>query len=151
MAFIALAADRATAEKTATASPADPTRAYDFGAVAKGGVGGKKLAVTSLDDDPKSSQRGTLRWAVEQEGPRIVRFRVAGNIRLRAPLEIRNPFITIDGSDAPDFGIWPTEQCFRTPIRNLGPGGWPGSTSRLLRSVELSVSIGNPAGSSHND
>ena len=100
-----MAPDSDSAEEAATASPADPARAYGFGAVAKGSVGGKELAVTSLDDDPKSPPPGTLRWAVEQGGPRTVRFRIADNIRLQAPLEVREAFLTIDGSNAPGLGI----------------------------------------------
>ena len=86
-------------------SPADPAAAYGFGAATKGGSGGAELLVTSLDDDPKSPQPGTLRWAVERKGPRIIRFRAAGNLRLRTALEIHEPFLTIDGSDAPGFGV----------------------------------------------
>ncbi|MGC3971812.1 MAG: hypothetical protein QM775_32060 [Pirellulales bacterium] len=105
MALSVAATNGALADETIVVRPADPAHAFGFGAASKGGTGGRELAVTSLDDDPKSPQPGTLRWAIEQEGPRIVRFRVAGSIRLRAPLEIRRPFLTIDGYDAPGLGI----------------------------------------------
>jgi hypothetical protein len=94
---------------------ADPKSAFEgaegFGAQTRGGDGGKVLYVTTLDDDAKKPARGSLRWAVEHDGPRIVRFKVAGNIRLKAPLEVREPFLTLDGSDAPgpvclrDYGL----------------------------------------------
>ena len=67
-----------------------------------GGRGGKEYVVTSLSDD---GSEGTLRHAVEAEGPRIVTFAVSGDIRLKAPLNIRNPYISILGQTAPGKGI----------------------------------------------
>ncbi|WP_207425759.1 polysaccharide lyase family 1 protein [Pedobacter sp. SYSU D00535] len=72
-----------------------------FGAYAKGGRGGKVLYVTSLDDKGP----GTLRWAVEQEGPRTVVFGISGTIELKSRLEITQPYITIAGQAAPGDGI----------------------------------------------
>jgi hypothetical protein len=46
-----------------------------------------------------------LRAAVEISGPRTVVFRVGGVILLKSTLLIREPFITIDGRDAPGAGI----------------------------------------------
>ena len=54
---------------------------------------------------------GTLREAVEAEGPRYIVFAVSGTISLKAPLEIKNPYITIAGQTAPGEGI---------QIRNFG-------------------------------
>jgi len=73
-----------------------------FGALAKGGAGGPVIQVTTLEDHDKE---GSLRWAVSQSGPREVRFQVDGVIRLKKPLRIGNPFITIDGRDAKTAGI----------------------------------------------
>ena len=67
-----------------------------------GGRGGKEYVVTSLADD---GSEGTLRYAVEAEGPRIVTFAVSGDIHLTAPLNIRNPYLTILGQIAPGKGI----------------------------------------------
>lgn len=67
-----------------------------------GGRGGKEYVVTSLADD---GSEGTLRHAVEAEGPRIVTFSVSGDIHLTAPLNIRNPYLTILGQTAPGKGI----------------------------------------------
>ena len=88
-----------------TAEAAVDSAAEGFGAAARGGTGGPVLSVTRLDDDPKHPQAGSLRWVVEQKGPRIVRFSIAGNIRLKGPLTITEPWLTLDGFDAPAGGI----------------------------------------------
>lgn len=71
------------------------------GRFAAGGRGGRLLRVTNLND----AGPGSLRFAVEQDFPRIVRFDVAGTIRLKSDLVIRQPRITISGSGAPAGGI----------------------------------------------
>ncbi|WP_345952093.1 polysaccharide lyase [Mucilaginibacter sp. PAMB04274] len=71
------------------------------GAHSFGGRGGKVYVVTSLAD----SGPGTLRWACEQGGARIIVFNVSGIIRIKSPLIIRAPYITIEGQSAPGSGI----------------------------------------------
>ena len=62
--------------------------------------------VSSLEDkDPYNPEMGTLRYAVKQNGPRVIIFTVAGTIHLKAPLEITNGDLTILGQSAPGQGI----------------------------------------------
>lgn len=66
-----------------------------------GGRGGRVLVVTSLADDGP----GTLRWACEQGGARVIVFNVAGIIRIKTPIIVRAPYITIEGQTAPGDGV----------------------------------------------
>ena len=67
-----------------------------------GGRGGKVLFVSRLDDDEKE---GSLRWAINQDYPRIIVFRTSGIIELKSRLEIKNDNITIAGQSAPGDGV----------------------------------------------
>ncbi len=71
------------------------------GRYSQGGRGGAVLRVTSLAD----SGPGSLRAAVETQGPRTILFDVAGTIRLASDLVIREPRITLAGQSAPGGGI----------------------------------------------
>lgn len=71
------------------------------GAYSFGGRGGKVITVTNLND----SGPGSLREACEQGGARIVVFNVAGIIRLKTPIIVRAPYITIAGQTAPGDGV----------------------------------------------
>jgi pectate lyase len=82
------------------ALPAFPG-AEGFGATTVGGRGGRVIEVTSLSD----AGSGSLREAVEAEGPRIIVFRVAGTVELKSTLIVANPYVTIAGQTAPGAGI----------------------------------------------
>jgi hypothetical protein len=75
--------------------------AWGGGMYSFGGRGGKVMVVTNLND----SGPGSFRDACEQGGPRIVVFNVAGIIRIKAPISIRAPYITIAGNTAPGDGV----------------------------------------------
>lgn len=75
--------------------------AEGYGRFAAGGRGGTVYEVTSLDD----SGPGSLREAVEANGPRTVVFRVGGVIALASKLVVRNAYLTVAGQTAPGDGI----------------------------------------------
>ncbi|UCE05590.1 MAG: hypothetical protein JSW07_18625, partial [bacterium] len=87
--------------------PAFP-KAKGFGAFTAGGRGGKIYFVTNVEDyipEKETPIEGSLRYAIDAEGKRVIVFCVSGLIRLKAPLVIENPYITIAGQSAPGDGI----------------------------------------------
>lgn len=89
---------------TATQPPIPPPTFVieGFGKDTIGGAGGTTYMVTNLND----SGPGSLREAVSRTGRRIVKFSVSGTINLNSQITIiNNPFLTIDGSTAPNQGI----------------------------------------------
>ena len=83
---------------SATAFPG----AMGWAASTPGGRGGRILRVTTLAGEGP----GSIRAALEAEGPRIVVFEVGGVIDLkRRDIRVSNPFLTIAGQTAPEPGI----------------------------------------------
>ncbi len=77
--------------------------AEGFGARATGGRGGRVIEVTNLDD----SGPGSLRDALLQTGPRIIVFRVGGEIVLNTSIRLKkeHSHVTVAGQTAPGTGI----------------------------------------------
>ena len=84
-------------------APAFPG-AEGHGRFTTGGRGGEVRHVTTLEDDGKTSTKGTLRWAVNGSTKKTVVFDVGGIIALKKELVIGNN-TTIAGQTAPAPGI----------------------------------------------
>lgn len=77
---------------------------------------------------PEPVIRGTLREAIEAEGPRYVVFAVSGDIALKSDLVVRHPYLTIAGQSAPGSGV---------QIRNWGIKVWTHDV--ILRHLRVRV------------
>jgi hypothetical protein len=98
---VAPMAQTAASAAADSALPAFPG-ALGWASQTPGGRGGRIIRVTNLN----SEGPGSLREAIEADGPRIVVFEVGGVIDLdRKTLKITNPFITIAGQTAPSPGV----------------------------------------------
>jgi hypothetical protein len=75
--------------------------AVGFGVDAYAGRYGRTLHVTNLND----TGEGSLRAAVEFDGPRTIVFDVSGTINLAGNIDVVHPFLTIAGQTAPSPGI----------------------------------------------
>lgn len=94
--------DNAPAPAASDAPLAAFPGALGWAAQTPGGRGGRIIRVTNLD----AAGPGSLREAIEADGPRIIVFEVGGVIDLgRRTLKLQNPFVTIAGQTAPSPGI----------------------------------------------
>lgn len=90
---------------TNSPTPAFPG-AEGAGASSVGGRGGRVVRVTTLAD----SGPGSLRAALEAEGPRTVIFDIGGLIRLTSPITVRHGRLTLAGQTAPGGGVTLADQ-----------------------------------------
>ncbi len=85
------------APSVAPPDPAPGAAAVGYGAATAGGAGGRRIEVTTLANDGA----GSLRAALEAQGPRVVVFKVGGTVTLSGDLKISDPFVTVAGETAP--------------------------------------------------
>jgi len=108
-------------------------RPEGFGAVAKGGTGGRVITVATLAD----SGPGSLREALAASGPRIIQFAVEGTIELQSRLRVTNGQVTLDGSTAPGKGI---------TLRNHGIQFRGDCDDIIVRHLRIRVTTGGAEG-----
>ncbi|MBQ8158365.1 MAG: pectate lyase [Prevotella sp.] len=101
-------------------SYADDTPAFPgaegFGMYTTGGRGGEVIHVTTLED---GTQKGTFRYACNQNKKRIIVFDVSGTIHLTSELKLGKDNVTIAGQTAPGDGICIADYPFVVAANNV--------------------------------
>jgi hypothetical protein len=86
----------------AVTAVASDDQAAGFGMRTLGGLEGRVIRVTTLEQGGP----GSLRSALEAQGPRLIVFEVGGVIDLaQKSLRVKEPYVTVAGQTAPDPGI----------------------------------------------
>lgn len=93
---LAVLADQRVPERVLAFPEAD-----GFGKYTRGGRNGKVYVVNTLEDSTQDPAPGSLRYAIEAKGPRIIVFAVSGVIHLQKELVVRNDFLTLAGQSSP--------------------------------------------------
>jgi pectate lyase len=74
--------------------------------------------VTTLEDNGKTSLKGSLRWANAQSGPRTIVFDVSGTIQLKSALKL-NANTTLAGQTAPGDGVIIAGESFQVDTHDV--------------------------------
>lgn len=90
--------------------------AEGFGMYTTGGRDGEVIHVTTLED---GTQKGTFRYACNQNKKRIIVFDVSGTIHLTSELKLGKDNVTIAGQTAPGDGICIADYPFVVSANNV--------------------------------
>ena len=117
-----------------------------FGAATTGGAGGRLLHVTNAQDSVSAPAEGSLRWAVQQPGPKWIVFDVDMTIALSAPLPLTSD-TTIDGRGrqvtitGPGLTGLQIHDVTNVVIENLALRGFGDTTYTYVNNADDAISV----------